>query len=74
MKFVTTVALFISVIHCIQTKYMLLALNDVRVETTNKIKAGKEIFPEKQNAEMGAYRLGAYKSDTSGDYSKRYKI
>ena len=53
---------------------MLLALNDVRVETTNKIKAGKEIFPEKQNAEMGAYRLGAYKSDTSGDYSKRYKI
>ena len=74
MKFVTAVALFISVIHCIQTKYILLALNDVRVETTNKIKSGKEIFPEKQNAEMGAYRLGAYKSDTSGDYSKRYKI
>ena len=74
MKFVTAVALFISVIHCIQTKYILIALNDALVQTTNKIEPGKEIFPEKQNAEMGAYRLGAYKSDTSGDYSKRYKI
>ena len=74
MKFVAAVALFISVIHCIQTKYILIALNEVRVGTTSKIDAGKEIFPERQNAEMRAYRLGAYKSDTSGEYSKRYKI
>ena len=74
MKFVAAVALFISVIHCIQTKYILITLDEVRVGTTSKIEAGKEIFPEKQNAEMGAYRLGAYKSDTSGEYSKRYKI
>ena len=74
MKFVAAVALLISVIHCIQTKYILIALNDVRVGTTSKIEAGKEKFPEKKNSEMGAYRLGAYKSDTSGEYSKRYKI
>ena len=74
MKFVAAVALFISVIHCIQTKYVLIALNEVRVGTTSKIETGKEIFPEKQNAEMGAYRLGAYKSGTNGQYSKRYKI
>ena len=74
MKFVAAVALFISVIHCIQTKYILIALNEVRAGTKSKIEAAKEIFSEKQNAEIGAYRLGAYKSDTSGEYSKRYKI
>ena len=74
MKFVGVVFLSISVIHCIQTKYVLIALNEVRVGTTSKIEAVNEIFPEKQNAEMGAYRLGAYKSGTNGQYSKRYKI
>ena len=74
MKFVAAVALFIPVIHCIQTKYILIGLNEVRIGATSKIEAVKEIFPEKQNAEMGAYRLGAYKSGTNGQYSKRYKI
>ena len=74
MKFVAALALFISVIHCIQTKYILIGLNEVRIGATSKIEAVKEIFPEKQNAEMGAYRLGAYKSGTNGQYSKRYKI
>ena len=71
MKFVAAVALFISVIHCIQTKYILIAFNEVRVGTTSKIEAGKEKIPERHNAKMGAYRLGAYQSSTSGEYSKR---
>ena len=74
MKFVAAVSLSISVIHCIQTKYILIALNEVRVGATSKIEAGKEIFPEKPNTDMGSYRLGAYKLGTNGEYSKRYKV